>query len=42
MRKIHKNYNKGGYNKNYNRDKNGYYGKKDWNKNTKKFLPEEG
>ena len=29
------NYNKGGYNKNYNRDKNGYYGKKDWNKNNK-------
>ena len=28
-------YNKGGYNKNYNKDKGGYYGKKDWNKNTK-------
>ena len=33
--KYSNNYNKGGYNKNYNRDKNGYYGKKDWNKNTK-------
>ena len=29
------NYNKGGYNKSYNRDKNRYYSKKDWNKNTK-------
>ena len=33
--KYSNNYHKGGYNKNYNRDKNGYYGKKDWNKNTK-------
>ena len=35
QRKYTNNYNKGGYNKNYNRDKNGYYGKKDWNKNNK-------
>ena len=26
---------KGGYKNNYNKDKNGYYSKKDWNKNTK-------
>ena len=26
---------KGGYKNNYNKDKNGYYGKKDWNKNNK-------
>ena len=26
---------KGGYKNNYNKDKNGYYSKKDWNKNNK-------
>ena len=29
------NYNKGGYKNNYNKDKNNYYGKKDWNKDNK-------
>ena len=37
--KYTNNYKKSGYNKNYN--KNRYYGKKDWNKNTKEFLPKE-
>ena len=29
------NYKKGGYRNNYNKDKNNYYGKKDWNKDNK-------
>ena len=29
------NYNKGGYENNYNKNNNNYYGKKDWNKDNK-------